>query len=114
MLVSDSVRCAGMPEGEYTLGGQTFTVRDGKATLPNGTIAGSSIHLLTAVQNAIAFGIAPTDAVRAATLAPARVIGMEGEVGALTPGHRADMLLLDQGFGLVTTIINGKVVSREI
>ena len=59
ILVSDSVRGAGMPDGSYDLGGQTFTVKDGKATLKDNTIAGSTMHLLQAVRNAISYGITP-------------------------------------------------------
>lgn len=114
ILVSDSLRCAGMPEGRYDLGGQVFTVKDGKATLDNGTLAGSSIHLLQAVQRAIAFGIPPAAAIAAATLTPARAIGMDADIGSLAVGCRADMLLLDSQFNLVSTIINGKVINHEV
>ena len=114
ILVSDSVRSAGMPDGSYHLGGQVFTVRDGKATLPDGTLAGSSIHLLQAVQNAISFGISPGDAIAAATLTPARSIGMEAAIGSLSVGKQADMLLLDSRFQLVSTILGGKVVNNEV
>ena len=112
VLVSDSVRCAGMPNGDYVLGGQAFTVKDGKATLADGTLAGSSIQLLQAVQNAIAFGIPPEKAVAAATIAPAKAIGIDADVGSLSVGKRADMLILDSGFQLVATIINGEVVNH--
>jgi len=113
ILISDSVRCAGMPEGRYDLGGQAITVKDGKATLADGTIAGSSIHLLQAVANAVSFGIDPADAVTAATLTPAQAIGMDADIGSLAVGKRADMLLLDRQFNLVTTIINGKAIHHE-
>ncbi|MFH1879167.1 MAG: N-acetylglucosamine-6-phosphate deacetylase, partial [Bacillota bacterium] len=86
ILVSDSLRCAGMPDGSYILGGQAFTMTNGKATLPDGTLAGSSIHLLQAVQNAIAFGISPENAVTAATITPAKAIGADSELGSLSVG----------------------------
>ena len=114
ILVSDSLRSTGMPDGSYDLGGQLFTMDGGKATLADGTIAGSAITLLQAVQNAISFGIAPAMAINAATLAPARVIGMDQDVGSLSIGKKADMLLLDSNFHLAATIINGKVVNHEI
>ncbi|MDE7243251.1 MAG: N-acetylglucosamine-6-phosphate deacetylase [Oscillospiraceae bacterium] len=71
-LISDSLRCAGMPDGDYELGGQTIVVKDGRATLLDGTIAGSSISLLDAVRNVVRFGIPLAAAVYAASTAPAR------------------------------------------
>ena len=112
ILISDSVRCAGMPDGNYILGGQEFTMTNGKATLPDGTIAGSSIHLLQAVQNAIRFGIPPETAVAAATIAPAKAIGIDTELGVLSAGKHADMLILDSQFQLMTTIIDGRIINR--
>jgi N-acetylglucosamine-6-phosphate deacetylase len=110
ILVSDSLRSAGMPDGRYTLGGQAFTVRDGRATLADGTIAGSSIHLLQAVHNAIAWGISPEKSIMAATAAPAKAVGIDKLTGSLAVGHWADMLLLDARFNLISTIMNGKVI----
>jgi N-acetylglucosamine-6-phosphate deacetylase len=112
ILISDSMRCAGMPDGNYELGGQAVTVKDGKAALPDGTIAGSSIHLLKAVQNVISYGVSPEAAIAAATAAPAKAIGMDGVVGSLSAGKWADMLLLNSRFELVTTIIDGKVTGN--
>ena len=54
-LISDSMRCAGMPEGEYELGGQPVWMKEGKATLADGTLAGSSIHLMDGLRNAVSF-----------------------------------------------------------
>ncbi len=112
ILISDSLRSAGMADGRYEIGGQLFTVQDGRATLANGTIAGSSIHLLQAVQNTIAWGIAPEKAIMAATAAPAKAIGIDEQTGSLAVGHLADMLLLDADFNLMATIINGEVIHR--
>ncbi|HPJ03705.1 MAG TPA: N-acetylglucosamine-6-phosphate deacetylase [Candidatus Limiplasma sp.] len=112
ILVSDSARCAGMPNGNYTLGGQAITMTDGKATLPDGTIAGSAIHLMQAVQNVISWGISPADAVTAATLTPAKAIGMDSRIGSIAPGKQADMLLLNDKFELVSTIIGGEVIGK--
>lgn len=112
ILISDSSRCAGMPDGSYELGGQAITVKDAKATLGDGTIAGSSIHLLKAVQNAISFGISPTDAVMAATITPAKAIGMDSCIGSLSVGKWADMLLLNSQFHLISTIIDGRMINN--
>lgn len=110
LLISDSLRCAGMPDGSYELGGQPIVVKDAKATLLDGTLAGSSISLLKAVQNAIHFGITPEQAICAAAEAPAKAIGIDNELGSIETGKLSDMLLLDKQFNLILTIINGEVV----
>lgn len=106
-LISDSMRSAGLPDGSYELGGQPVFVRDGKATLRDGTIAGSSINLMSAVRNVMSFGIAPEAAVTAATITPARVIGADGDIGSISPGKCADMALLDQNWNVIKVFIDG-------
>ena len=77
VVVSDSMRGNGMADGEsFDLGGQLVTVKDGKATLSDGTIAGSVTNLHEEVKNLVSFGIPLEHAVKAATLTPAKVIGM--------------------------------------
>ena len=108
VLISDSLRCAGMPDGEYMLGGQPITLKNGKATLKDSdTLAGSCIHLMDAVRNVVSFGIPLEDAVTAATAAPARVIGRENEIGSIAPGLYADFLLLDDELNLEAVYIDG-------
>ncbi len=110
-LISDSMRCAGMPDGDYELGGQPVTVKNRKAVLADGTLAGSSIHLMDALQNAVNFGIPLEAAVRAAAFTPAEVIGMEKEIGQIKIGCRADLLILDKKLNLETVIIGGRIYS---
>lgn len=107
-LVSDSMRSAGLPDGEYELGGQPVTVREGKATLHDGTIAGSSTNVLTALKNCVTFGIRKEDALLAATLTPARSIRLDHEIGSIEPGKLADLLLTDEAFDLKKVFIEGK------
>ncbi|HMM31662.1 MAG TPA: N-acetylglucosamine-6-phosphate deacetylase [Clostridia bacterium] len=107
-LVSDSMRSAGLPDGEYELGGQPVFVKEGKATLADGTIAGSSTNVLTALQNCVAFGIPKEQALIAATLTPARSIGLDGEIGSIEQGKLADLLLTDESFNLKTVFIEGR------
>lgn len=100
VLISDAVQSAGMPDGDYTLGGQAITMKNGRTTLADGTLAGSNITLLEALQNCVSFGIPLTEAVEAATLRPAVSVGVDGEVGSIEPGKRADFALLDQNLKL--------------
>ena len=107
-LISDSLRCAGMPDGDYELGGQPITVKSGKATLTGtDTLAGSSISVLDALRNVVSFGFSLPDAVYAASTAPARAVRLD-DVGELAVGKRADMLLLNRSLELTGVIIDGK------
>ena len=102
LVISDSMRANGMPEGEpFDLGGQMVTVREGKATLADGTIAGSVSNLHQEVKNLVHFGIPLEQAVKAASLIPARSIGLEEEIGSIAPGKRADLVVLDEHLDIV-------------
>ena len=101
LVVSDSMRANGMPEGEpFDLGGQLVTVRGGKATLEDGTLAGSVANLHQEVKNLVAFGIPFPQAVKAATFIPAQVLGLEKEIGSIAPGKRADLVVLDENLDI--------------
>lgn len=106
-LVSDSVRCAGLADGKYTLGGQEITLRSGRATLSDGTLAGSSIHLMDALKNAIRFGVGRDTVVRAATVNPARSVGLESIAGILSKGRSADYVVLTPDFTVKDVRIAG-------
>lgn len=95
-LVSDSMRAAGMENGTYELGGQEVTMKDRKATLADGTIAGSATNLFDCVRCVISMGVSEREALLAATRNPAKSIGIYEEVGSLTPGKRADIVLTDE------------------
>ena len=77
------------------------TVREGKATLADGTIAGSVTNLHQEIKNLVRFGVPFAQAVKAATLIPAQAIGMDGEIGSIAPGKRADLVVLDQSQDIV-------------
>ncbi len=107
-LISDSLRCAGMPDGDYELGGQPITVKNGKATLSGtDTLAGSSISMLDALRNVVRFGLSLPDAVYAASTAPAKAARLT-DIGELAVGKRADFLLLDKDLELKAVYIDGK------
>lgn len=95
-LISDSMCACGMPNGQYALGGQDVFVTDGKATLADGTIAGSATCLAECFRRAVNFGVPLEQALRAASLNPARCIGMDDMLGSITEGKRADVLVLDE------------------
>ena len=106
-LISDTLRCCGMPDGEYDLGGQEVILRDGAARLRDGTLAGASSNLYEDLKRAVSFGIPVREAVRAATLTPAGVIGMEGEIGSLDAGKRADFLVCGPDLELKQVYVGG-------
>lgn len=112
VLVSDSLRCAGMPDGSYALGGLPIRMENGKATLPDGTLAGSSFSLLEALRRAVSFGIPLEDAIYAATVAPAASACLP--CGTLEPGRTADILLLDNQLQLRQVILRGKPILPRI
>lgn len=96
VLISDSLCAAGMADGQYELGGLQFIVKDGRATLPDGTIAGSTANLHLCVKKVVEFGIPLEHAVRMASWNPACAVGLDGVTGRIEAGKRADILLLDQ------------------
>ena len=111
-FISDSLRCAGMPDGTYELGGQRITMRDQKATLEGSdTLAGSSIHLMEGLRRAVSFGVPLESAVEAASGTPARVIGLYDHIGSIELGKTADLVLLDQTLQVQAVFINGKKIS---
>ncbi len=108
VLISDSLRCAGMPDGDYELGGQPITVKNGKATLSGtDTLAGSSIHLMEGLRRSVAFGIPLEAAVYAATTAAAKAIRMDDTIGSLSVGKAADFVILDDKLAVKAVYING-------
>lgn len=109
-LISDSLRCAGMPDGEYELGGQPIQVKNHKATLlGTDTLAGSCIALLDAVRNVVRFGLPLEDAVYAATTAPADAVGLTG-IGRIRPGAAADLVVLDGDLNLTAVYVDGEKI----
>ena len=101
VLITDSMEATDCADGEYSIAGMPVTVKDGKAVTHDGAIAGSTLHLFDGVKNLAAFaGIPFEKALYNATEAPAKAAGIDGKVGSLAPGKRADMLLLNADFGI--------------
>lgn len=110
-MISDSLRPAGLPDGEYTSGGQPVTVKNGKAHLADGTIAGSTACLLEEVKNLVNWGVCDlAHAVYAASAVPAKAAGLYDEVGSIEPGKAADLLVLNDDLSLTAVYIGGKAI----
>ena len=109
MLVTDAMPSVGLADKTFTLQGQTITVQDGVCVAADGTLAGSDLDMAAAVRNAVALlGVDVPDAIRMASLHPAQFIGLDQEIGAITPGRRADLVLLDEAGEVQATWIAGE------
>ncbi len=113
-LISDALRCCGMPDGEYELGGQQVFLREGIARLEDGTIAGSAASLWDCLRNAIAFGIPRETAILAATRNPARQLGCDDRCGGIAPGKWADFLVCDGDLSRKTVYLAGEKLESPI
>ncbi len=110
VLITDCTRAGGMPDGEYTLGGQPIIVNGIQCLLKDGTIAGSVLKLNDAVKNFRDHTNLPFwKVVSAASLAPARAIGVDDRKGSLEAGKDADIIITDSDFNICRTIIGGEV-----
>ena len=104
ILISDSMRATGMENGTYELGGQEVTVKDRKAVLKDGTLAGSATNLYGCMCKAVEFGIPLDQAIMAATRNPAQSIGIFDNVGSIRTGKQADLLLVSENLELKRVI----------
>ena len=113
IIISDSLRATGMPDGEYPFGGQMIEVHGNRATIlghPE-TLAGSVTSLMGCLRQAVSFGIPVADAVRACTYNPARSIGIDGRAGTLDAGKEASIVLLDEkDLSIRAIVFKGQVV----
>lgn len=109
-LVSDGLSCCGLEEGTYDLGGQSAELKDGLAWLADGTIAGAATNLYDGLRNAVSFGIPAADAIRAATIRPACVLGVDKELGSIEPGKLADFVVCDKDLNRLAVYVGGQLV----
>ena len=111
VLITDCTRAGGMPDGEYSLGGQPIFVNGVKCLLADGTIAGSVLTLNKAIYNFLSNTSLPVEKVVAmATLNAAKAIRVADTKGSLCPGKDADIAIFDSDFNTVKTIKYGKVI----
>ncbi|MBX6356614.1 MAG: N-acetylglucosamine-6-phosphate deacetylase [Micromonosporaceae bacterium] len=115
-LITDAIDATGMPDGNYDLGGQAVVVRDGEARLATrdgspGSIAGSTLTMDAALRRAVHAGVPVAAACRMASTTPARAVGLGDAVGALVPGLRADLVVLDTDLQVVQVMRAGSWVT---
>jgi N-acetylglucosamine-6-phosphate deacetylase len=109
VLITDGIAATGMPEGRYRLGPLEVDVKDGRA-MSNGSLAGSVLTMDLAVRNVMAFAAwSLADAVRLATLNPAKAARLTERVGQLTPGAPADIAVLNPKGEVLQTILGGRI-----
>lgn len=112
IIISDSLRCCGLEDGTYELGGQNFTLAGRRCTLADGTLAGSASDQMSCLRTAVTeMGIPLVDAVRAASTNPARALGVSDSYGSLAYGHTASLVLLDQAtLEVKHVVLRGKLL----
>ena len=116
ILISDSLRATGMPDGRYPFGGQEIEVHGNRATMaddPN-TLAGSVSDLMACLKTAVSFGIPLADAVTAAAVNPAKVLGIYNRLGSLDIGKEANAAILDEHLDLKAVLYHGEVVAGAL
>ncbi|BDG46671.1 N-acetylglucosamine-6-phosphate deacetylase [Parageobacillus sp. KH3-4] len=110
ILITDAMRAKCLGAGRYELGGQEVIVQGEKATLRDGTLAGSILKLGDAVKNAMSFtGCALEDVIRMASWNPAKQLGVLDRKGSIRAGKDADLVVLDEQHHVVMTICRGKL-----
>ncbi|MBP1557158.1 MAG: N-acetylglucosamine-6-phosphate deacetylase [Oscillospiraceae bacterium] len=112
ILISDGTMACGLPDGDYTLGGQAVTVNGARCVLTDSpqTLAGSCTDLFGCMKNAVAMGIPLESAVLAASENPAKAIGIDSDYGSLEIGRFANVILADEKLNIVHVIKKGKII----
>ncbi len=111
VVISDSGRCAGMPEGtEFDLGGQTAWVKGGVGRLADGTISCSATNMWNCLTNCISWNIPEEEVIRACTYNPAKALGAENEVGSIETGKVADFLVITGNYEDKRVFLAGKEI----
>lgn len=109
-LITDCIRAGGMPDGDYTLGGQPVHKEGIKCLMPDGTIAGSVLKLNEAVRNLYENSdLELYEAVACASLNPAVALGEDKEIGSIEVGKRADFMIADEKLNVAMTILGGEI-----
>lgn len=111
ILITDAVRGAGMPDGEYPIDSRVTIVRDGAVRLPDGTLAGSCLTMERALANFLAATGRPLEELwRASSYNAARAVGAAARKGSLEVGKDADLVLVDEAINVQYTVVEGRIV----
>jgi len=111
VLVTDSIAATDMPDGVYELGGLKIHVERGVCKLVGvDKLAGSTLTMDKAIRNIVELGYSLVDVVKMASLTPAKSIELDIKIGDIRPGYRADLVVLDERFNVLKTIVNGVIV----
>jgi N-acetylglucosamine-6-phosphate deacetylase len=112
--VTDAIRAAGLPEGNYMLDDRSVNIKNGAVRLPDGTLAGSVLTMERALQNVCAATARPlAETWIMSSLNAARAIGVSAQKGSLEIGKDADLVLLDESFKVKMTMIQGDIVFSQ-
>lgn len=114
IVISDSMRAAGMPDGVSELGGQKVLVKNGQARLADGTIAGSTTNLYEEFKNLLRFGVPLRQAIKSVTRNPAASIQKDSEIGSLKPGKIADLVVLDDSWKIKMVVAKGRIMRNSL
>ena len=116
-LISDAIMPAGLGDGEFSVWGEKITVRNGQTALARqpgeATIAGSVITMRQALRNIMDLGVPIHEAVRMASLVPARAAGLESAHGSILEGKRADLIAFDDDFNVRLSVIENRVKTNQ-
>ena len=111
ILITDAMEGTGQPDGEYEIVGQKVIVKDHQATLPDGTIGGSTATINQCVRNMVkSVGVPLKDAVRMASYNPARFLGLDGQIGQIKTGYKANLAVIDKDINAFHTFVKGKLI----
>lgn len=113
ILITDSMRAKGLPDGESELGGQRVYVKNGEARLNNGALAGSVLKMNDAVKNLVSLGVELTDAVDCASFNPAKSLNLDNEIGSIAVNKKANFAVVNENFEVIKTFRNGKVIFEK-
>lgn len=114
LLVTDAIRAKCLGDGKYELGGQSVAVQDGKATLADGTLAGSTLRMPQAIKNMVKYTkCSLMDAIAMATVTPARVLGLNQQKGTIEVGKDADLVVLNEKLDVMFTMRAGKEIFKK-
>jgi N-acetylglucosamine-6-phosphate deacetylase len=114
IAITDAMESKHLPDGEYSLGGQKVFVHGSEARLADGTLAGSTLHMNTALKNlSDVTGYDLVDIIDLATKNPARNLHIYNQKGSIATGKDADFAVIDKGFNIYMTVSNGNVIYRK-